>query len=262
MKNKFALITGASSGIGKAMSMLLAKQNYNVILVGRNEANLKQTQTEIIAAHNVEAIIFAADLADAAQTQALIDFTINGKFQLEILINNAGYGLWGTFEELSCAAQLEMMQVNMNSVIMLTHQLLPILKNQTQAYILNTSSATAFQPVPYLSVYAASKSFVDSFTKGLQLELKKQAPQVSVTSLLPGSTNTGFITRGGFNERIQKIADKVNMTPEAVAEIGLKAMFAKRAEIIPGASNWFGAKAVGFLPAALINKITTGIYQK
>ena len=262
MQNQYALVTGGSSGIGKAICFELAKKKYNLIIVGRNEKNLTDLQTQLQNEFKIEVAILKKDLVDLNQTKDIVAFIQQNNIPLSILVNNAGYGLWGTFQELSFTEQMEMMQVNVNSLLLLTHELLPILKQQTQAYILNTSSATAFQPVPYLSVYAAAKAFVDSFSKGLNLELKKYAPNVSVTSLLPGSTDTGFVARGGFNERIQKMADKFNMTPEAVAQAGLKAMFAKKAEVIPGFSNWIGAKAVGFMPAALINKITTGIYEK
>jgi hypothetical protein len=262
MQNNFALVTGGSSGIGKAMCIELAKKKFNLIIVGRNEKRLADLEADLKKNYAVDVIILKKDLADKNQTQEVIDYCIDKKIPLQILINNAGYGLWGVFHEMSLEEQNEMLFVNVNSLLMLTHQLLPLLKQQQQAYILNTSSATAFQPVPYLTVYAASKAFVDSFSKGLNLELKKYAPNISVTSLLPGGTDTGFIDRGGFNDKIKKLADKVNMTAESVAQIGLKAMFAKKAEIIPGAMNWWSAKAVGFTPASLINKITTGIYEK
>ncbi len=262
MQNTYALVTGGSSGIGKAMCFELAKKKYNLLVVGRNEKNLNELQQKLQAEYGIEVIVLKKDLSNAQQTQDVVNFCLEKKLPLQILINNAGYGLWGTFHEMKLNDQMEMLYVNVNSVLQLTHQLLPLLQQQSQAYILNTSSATAFQPVPYLNVYAASKAFVDSFSKGLSLELKKYAPNISITSLLPGGTDTGFIDRGGFNDKIKKIAAKVNMTPEAVAKIGLKAMFAKKAEIIPGAMNWWSAKAVGFMPAALINKITTGIYEK
>ncbi len=262
MQKEYALVTGGSSGIGKAMCFELAKKKYNLIVVGRNEKNLNELQQKLQTEFGVEVIILKKDLADAAQTQQVVDYVLQNKIPLSILINNAGYGLWGTFEELSMDEQNKMLQVNIHAVLSLTHQLLPILKAQKQAYILNVSSTTAFQPMPYLNSYGASKAFIDSFTKALQIELKKHAPNVSVTCLLPGGTDTGFIDRGGFNDKIRKMADKVNMTPKDVANIALKAMFNKKYEIIPGAINWWSAKAVGFMPASLINKITTEIYEK
>ncbi|MFM2048903.1 MAG: hypothetical protein RI955_1451 [Bacteroidota bacterium] len=262
MNKKYALVTGGSSGIGKAICFELAKLNYNLLVVGRNEKNLHELQLKLQDEYKIEVTILKKDLSDLNQTEEIINHIVAHKIQLSVLINNAGYGLWGTFEELSLDAQFKMMTVNINSVMMLTHKLLPILKSQSQSYIMNVSSTTAFQPVPYLSMYAASKSFVDSFTKGLQMELKKHAPNVSVTSLLPGTTDTGFIDVGGFNDKIKKMAKKVEMTPEAVAAIAVKGMLNKKYEIIPGAVNWWSAKAVGFMPASLINNISKGIYEK
>jgi short-subunit dehydrogenase len=262
MDKKYALVTGGSGGIGKSICIELAQRNYNLIIVGRNEKNLAELQSKLQNENKIEVTILKKDLSDANQVEEIIKHIASNKIPLSVLINNAGYGLWGTFEELSLDAQFKMLNVNINAVVTLTHKLLPILKQQSQAFIMNVSSTTAFQPVPYISMYAASKSFVDSFTKGLQIELKKYAKNISVTCLLPGTTDTGFIDVGGFNDKIRTMAKKVEMSPEAVAKIAVKGMFNKKYEVIPGAVNWWSAKAVGFIPASVINNISKGIYEK
>jgi short-subunit dehydrogenase len=262
MNKKYALVTGGSGGIGKSICVELANRNYNLIIVGRNEKNLTELQNKLQTENKIEVTILKKDLSDLKQTDEIIQHIILNKIPVSILVNNAGYGLWGTFEELELDAQFKMLNVNINSLVTLTHKLIPILKQQSQSYIMNVSSTTAFQPVPYLSMYAASKSFVDSFTKGLQIELKKYAKNISVTCLLPGTTDTGFIDVGGFNDKIKTMAKKVEMSPEAVATIAVKGMFNKKYEVIPGAVNWWSAKAVGFMPASIINNISNGIYEK
>jgi short-subunit dehydrogenase len=262
MNTKYALVTGGSSGIGKAICFELAKLNYNLLVVGRNEKNLTDLQSELQNQYKVEVTILKKDLSDLQQTNEIVNYIQSNKINLSVLVNNAGYGLWGTFAELDLDAQFKMLNVNVNSVIILTHKLLPILKQQAQSFIMNVSSTTAFQPVPYLGLYAASKSLVDSFTKSLQIELAKHATNISVSSLLPGTTDTGFIDVGGFNDKIKKMAKKVEMSPESVAKIAVKGMLNKKYEIIPGAVNWWSAKAVGFLPATIINNISKGIYEK
>ncbi|MEY2829602.1 MAG: hypothetical protein RIQ33_1460 [Bacteroidota bacterium] len=262
MNKKYALVTGGSSGIGKAICFELAKLNFNLLVVGRNEKNLNELQIELQNQYKIDVTILKKDLSDVQQTNAIVDYINANKINLSVLINNAGYGLWGTFAELDLDAQFKMLHVNVNAVIILTHKLLPLLKQQPQSYIMNVSSTTAFQPVPYLGLYAASKSLVDNFTKSLHIELVKHAPNISVSSLLPGTTDTGFIDVGGFNDKIKTMAKKVEMSPESVAKIAIKGMLQKKYEIIPGAINWWSAKAVGFLPATIINHISKGIYEK
>ena len=177
-----------------------------------------------------------------------------------MLVNNAGYGLWGRFEELALEQQQNMLRLNMHLPVELTHALLPVLRRQPQAYILNVASTAAYQAVPTLTLYAASKAFLLSFSRGLRYELRETS--VSVTCLSPGATTTDFADRAGMNADLQATANKVSMTPEQVAQAGITALLAGEAELIPGALNKVSAALTSFVPKSLTERIAAGIYEK
>jgi uncharacterized protein len=261
----YALITGASKGIGKAMAVELAKRKYNLLLVARSEDILKKLAADLAQQHEVKVDYLAIDLSAPQSAETIKNWCEAKQYAVNILINNAGYGLWGWFEKMSLAEQRNMMQLNMNSVVELSYAFLPLLRKtaeQTgkQAYLLNVSSTTAYQAVPTMSVYAATKSFVLSFTRGLRFEL--QGTPISVTCLSPGATATDFSDRAKMAESLKATAEKVNMTPEEVAQIGINAMFRGDAEVIPGFINAFSAKMTSFAPKSLVEKIAAGIYVK
>jgi short-subunit dehydrogenase len=176
------------------------------------------------------------------------------------LVNNAGYGLWGRFEQLGLAEQQNMLQLNMTLPVALTHALLPALHQAPKAYVLNVASTAAYQAVPSLTLYAASKAFLLSFSRGLRYELK--ASNVSVTCLCPGATTTSFADRAGMGAELQATASKVSMTAEAVAEAAVNGMLAGEAEIIPGVLNKVSAGLTNVVPKGIVEKIAAGIYEK
>ena len=255
----YALITGASKGIGKAMAEVLAAKGKNLLLVARSANLLGEVAEDLKKRFNVDIRVLALDLSAVDAAGEIRKWCLDQKFKINILINNAGYGLWGKFEQLTLAEQQNMMQLNVTTLVELTYHLLPILKEEKQSYILNVASTTAYQAVPCMSLYAASKAFVLSFTRGLRFELRKS--NISVTCLSPGSTTTNFIERAKM-QALEKTAEKVSMKPEDVAKIGLAGMFAKKAEIIPGMVNKISAGAASYLPKSLLEKIAAGIYEK
>jgi short-subunit dehydrogenase len=177
-----------------------------------------------------------------------------------VLVNNAGYGLWGRFEKLDLSEQLNMLQLNLTLPVQLTYALLPQLRQAPRAYVLNVASTAAYQAVPSLTVYAASKAFLLSFSRGLRYELKDT--NVSVTCLSPGATTTDFTSRAGMGTELQAVANKVSMTPTAVAAAGLQALFAGEAELIPGILNKVSAGLTSVVPKGIVEKIAAGIYEK
>lgn len=257
-KLNFALVTGASKGIGKAMAIALAKRKINLLLVARSLQELNTLQQEIEATYQVTVHCLSLDLSEPAAAQRLYEWVTASHFQVSVLINNAGYGLWGNFEELSLAEQLSMCQLNMNTITTLCHLLLPILRLNKQAYILNVSSTAAYQAVPTLAIYSATKAFVLSFTRALRFELKNSP--VSVSCLSPGPVDTGFATRAGLDP-FNKMAEKFNMQPHEVAEIAINGMFSRKSEIIPGFTNIISVFANRILPKAFIEKMAAGIYK-
>jgi len=255
----YALITGASKGIGKSLAYALAKQKVSPLLVARSENLLKELAEDIRKQHGVDAQYLSMDLSKPEAASTLKNWIAEKGFAVSILINNAGYGLWGRFDELPIQDQNNMIQLNVYSLVNLTHEILPILKQQKQSYILNISSTAAYQAVPTLSVYAASKAFVLLFSRGLKYELKNT--NVSVTCLSPGPTSTDFSNRAGMNSKIKERADKFNMDPDKVAEFALSGMYSKKAEIIPGLMNKVGARITNVAPKWLTEKFAAGLYE-
>ena len=250
--DEYAVVTGASKGIGRAISILLAKKGYKLVLIARSEAELKLLTGEI----STDALHFAIDLSEPGAAKKVADFC--NDIPVSILINNAGYGLWGNFDEVDIQQQLNMLQLNINAVVELSYYLLPKLKKQP-SYILNVASTAAYQAVPTLAVYAATKAFVLSFSRALRVELKESG--VSVSCLCPGPTDTGFAQRAGM-DALADLAEKFNMQPVEVAKLGIEGMFQQKAEIIPGFLNKLSAIGARYINKALIERITAGLYEK
>jgi short-subunit dehydrogenase len=257
---KFALITGASKGIGKAIAEELAKKKINLLLVARNEQSLKELSEYLSATYSIQAHYFSIDLTEANAASKVFNWCNQNNFQINILINNAGYGLSGAMEKYSLKEYTDMMQVNMNVPVELSYLFLPQLKQQP-SYIMNIASAAAYQSVPGLNVYAATKSFVLSFSRGLRFELRNS--DISVTVVSPGGTETGFQERADTNtKKAIKLGKMFNMQPEEVASIAVKAMFAKKSEIITGFVNKLGAFLVWLMPKSISEKSAAGIYME
>lgn len=231
---KTAFITGATSGIGFAMAKQLAEQGYQLILTGRSDDKLNQLRTQL---PNVVHTI-ACDLSKQEDITRLISELKSLDTSIDVAINNAGFGLHGYQIELGIEATKEMLQVNINAVLELSHYFAETMTAQGSGYIMNVASTGAYQPQPLMSAYAASKAFVSSFTEGLALELKDQG--VSVTVLSPGRTDTGFFSVNGQDMSSGgTFAAEKRASPEQVARLGLKAMFAGKLREIPLLENKF-----------------------
>lgn len=256
--NDYALITGASGGIGYYFALELARRKHNIILVARSEEKLKELKNLLEERYQIQCDYVAMDLSVTGAAEQLFGWCDSRKYEIDILINNAGYGLFGYFEQQEIGEIKNMMQLNMNTLMELCHQFLPMLKTKSKAYIMNVASTASYQAVPTLSVYAASKAFVVLFTRGLRYELRDTS--VSVTCLSPGATSTNFIDRARL-QAIKERADKFSMSAEAVARIGIDGMLKGKAEIIPGFVNWFSSQLTGFVPKVLTEKIAAGLYK-
>lgn len=255
----YALITGASKGIGKAIALELAAKKYNVLLVARSEDALKNLCSEIENEFNVKADFLAIDLSESNSPEEVLNWVKSKNIDLSVLVNNAGYGLSGYFEKYPLEETLNMMQLNMQALVKFTSCFLPELKKTKQSYILNVASTAAYQSVPGLSTYAATKSFVLSFSRGLHQEFK--GTNVSITCLSPGATDTDFVKRANLGEKGLKAAEKVNMTPKDVARIGLSAMFNKKPEVVAGAVNKLGTFLAWLLPKNIVEKVAMSAYK-
>ena len=256
----YALITGASKGIGKAIAEELASRKINLLLVARSGSLLQEISSDLSARFGIQADHFAIDLADPSAPARILGWMQEKEYQVHILVNNAGYGLSGPFESYTAEQHRDMMQVNMHVPVMLSALLIPEMKKQSKSYILNIASAAAYQAVPGLTSYAACKSFLLSFSRGLAFELKKT--NISVTVVSPGGTDTDFANRAQVGTKAVKAGEKLNMTAEAVAKLAVNAMFARKTETITGFINQLGTFLVWLLPKKLVETSAAGIYKK
>ena len=255
----FALITGASKGIGRSLALHLASQGFPVLLVARNKNLLEELSVEIKSTYSVPAFYFTTDLSVPGAAPEVKAWVKQNNYDLGILINNAGYAVWGRFTNIPLNDHLQMMQLNMNTIVEMCYEFIPILQEQNKAWLMNVSSTTAYQAVATLSTYMASKIFIIGFTRSLRAELKDTNLSVSVLS--PGTTSSDFINRAGMHA-LQEISDKFAMHPDEVAKIAVKGMLEGKAEIIPGFLNKFSAIMTRLVPKSLSEKIAADIYLK
>ncbi|NCI49976.1 SDR family oxidoreductase [Sediminibacterium roseum] len=256
----YALITGASKGIGKAIAAELAARKNDLLLVARSESLLKETAASLSTRFGIKADYLAVDLSAPDAVSKTMNWLKEKNYEVNMLVNNAGYGLSGDFDTYTAEEHKAMMQVNMTVPVELTSALIPELKKHPRSYILNIASSAAYQSVPGLAVYAASKSFLLSFSRALHFELRKTT--ISVTAVSPGGTDTDFANRAQVSAKAVKAGQKLNMTPEAVARIAVNAMYNGKTEIITGFVNKLGAAFAWLLPKKLTESTAAGLYKK
>ncbi len=255
---QYALITGASSGIGLALAHELASRKHNVLLVSRSADKLNAICVDLGAKFSIDAQYLVADLSSDAGVNSTLSWLKENNLGINILINNAGYGIWGAVEVLPITDIENMMHLNMHTMVKFCHALIPELKKHHQSYILNVASTAAYQAVPTLSVYAASKAFVILFTRALRWELKGSS--ISVSCLSPGTTSTGFMDRAKM-KALEARAEKFSMSADVVARIAIAGMLKEKAEIIPGFINWISVKLTYLVPKFITEKIARDLYK-
>jgi short-subunit dehydrogenase len=255
-----ALITGASSGIGKELTALFAQDGYNVVLVSRRTAVLEAMAQDLAARHGITALVLTEDLrlddapSDIYNTLAAQSVTI------DILVNNAGVGVFGEFHETDAEADLDILRVNLQAAVHLTKVFLPGMVSRRAGKILNLSSTAAFQPGPLMSVYYASKAFLFSWSEALRDELRGTG--VTVTVLCPGPTPTGFQERAGIGHlRIQRGAVLPLTSAERVARDGYRGLMAGKQYVIPGAVNSIAARAARLVSPALAARVVHALHR-
>jgi short-subunit dehydrogenase len=249
--HKTALITGASSGIGQALAHHFAQDGYQLVLAARSVAKMQALADDLQQQFKVQVIVIGADLeTDAGAVQLHADIQARG-LVLSALVNNAGYGAFGEFKDTALRSELAMMQLNMNTVVVLSKLFLPDLL-ATRGKILNTASTAAFQPGPYMAVYYATKAFVLSFSEALASELEDTG--VTVTALCPGPTASGFQGKAQLGNSAL-IKGKKLPTSKKVAALGYRAMQRGQRVYIPGFMNWAMAQSMRFTPRNLATKV-------
>ncbi len=255
----FALITGASKGIGKSIAEQLAARGFDLLLIARSAVLLDQVAKEISLTTNKNCQWLALDLAEDQAAESVFEYCNKNQFVVSVLVNNAGYGLSGRFEKYSVQEHTDMLRVNIITLTKLTRLFLPSLLKQPAAYILNISSSASYQAVPLLSAYAASKAYVLSFSRGLFQELKNTT--VSVTCICPGPTDTNFVNRANVGTKGQKAAERFNMSPQTVARIAVDSLFRRKPEVITGSLNKLSAFFAWLLPKSIVERIAMKLYD-
>jgi short-subunit dehydrogenase len=241
-----ALVTGASAGLGAEFAKLCAAGGYDVVLLARNASRLDQLAAELVKTYGVEARSLPADLADPSAPPAI--FAQLSGTPVEILINNAGFGVRGPYAETDWARESGLMQVNMVALAHLTKLFLPEMIRRRTGRILNVASTAAFVPGPYMALYYASKAFVLSFSEALANEV--QGTGVTVTVLCPGPTRTEFAQAAGIGD--SDIFHGPTMGAAEVARIGYSAMMAGKSSVIAGARNRWMIRGTRLVPRSFV----------
>lgn len=230
---EYALITGASSGIGLALAHLMASKGHNLILVARNEQALSNLKKELMQKFSVRVEVFAMDLSVLGQAEVLYQRCKMQNLVVNCLVNNAGFGDYGKFDVKKVAIYKNMLQLNVIALTELTAYFVENMKQRGAGRIMNVGSIGAFQPSPNLAAYAASKAYVMQFTEALNFELRGSG--VTVTLLSPGVTDTGFVSRANMQNAAN--AKSGLMDAQTVAKAGYEAMMAGKLNVTPGWKN-------------------------
>src|ERR1043165_9861380 len=246
---KTTLISGASSGIGESFARKLAAQGENVLLVARSEGKLASLCNELGLEHNVSAQYVALDLTEADAAAKLFAETKERKLDVEMLINNAGFGSMGDLTAQELERELKMVDLNVKALVALTYYFIRPMRERQGGTIINVASTAAFQGVPYMATYAATKAFVLSFSEALWDE--NRAHGVHVMALCPGVTETNFFEAS----KIDRPPMRTIQTPEEVVEAALRGLSRKKSVVISGWTNWLTVQAERFVPRSTVTKV-------
>jgi uncharacterized protein len=226
-----ALITGASGGIGKAFAEELAERKTNLVLVARSEEKLNQLAKKLKEKYQIQVDVIVKDLSELGATGEVFDIVKNKELTIDLLINNAGFGDYGEFAERDGERQIKMIQLNIIALVDLTHKFLPLMQQKRSGSIINVSSIAGFQPIPYISVYAASKAFILSFSQSLWAENRSYG--VRVLCVCPGPTETSFFTEAKFPPTMAAKTQKIT-SPEEVVKDALVALEKGESLVVSG----------------------------
>lgn len=248
---KYILITGASSGIGYEMAQILGKQNYNLVLVARSLDKLETIKSELENRYSISVIVIAKDLSIVENAIALHEETQTLGLQIEMLVNNAGFGLYGDFVETSLEEELKMINLNVSSLVVLTKLFAQDMVKRKSGRIMNVASLLSFIPFPYYSIYSATKTFVLAFTETIAAEL--EGTGVVVTALCPGTVETNFHTEG--MRKTNAMSANKPVSAELVAIAGVHLILNGKGKKIVGFNNWFISNLPRFTPDFIMIKI-------
>jgi len=230
----YAVVTGGTSGIGYELSKLLARDGHNLVIAARKEDELQQVSQQLIQQFGVDVITISKDLFNPEDAFALYDEIQSHNIQVDVLVNDAGHGQYGLFTDTDIRKELDIINLNISSVVILTKLFLRDMVQRGEGKILNLSSIASKAPGPWQSVYHGTKAFVQSFTEAIRSEVKDSG--VTITALLPGATDTDFFNKAGMNE--SKIVQEGKLgTAETAAKDGYEALMSGKDMVVSGFKN-------------------------
>lgn len=246
--DKTVLVTGASSGIGEAFARELARRGARLVLVARNREKLRQLSAELGNAH-----FFSEDLAAPGAPRRLFESVASRGLEIDVLVNNAGFGSHGGFTELPFASQREAIDLNVGALMELAYLFLPTIERR-RGGLINVASTAAFQPVPYMAVYGATKAFVLSFSEALWAEYRSRG--VRVLALCPGATETAFFARSGEGAALGRKA-----SAEDVVRLALRAYSVNQASVVHGVGNYLTTLSMRIVTREFAAKLTSKLMK-
>ncbi|MDP4173285.1 MAG: SDR family oxidoreductase [Bacteroidota bacterium] len=254
-----ALVTGASGGIGLEIARVLAQNRFNLVLVARRQTELNQIKDELIAKYGITVKVIAKDLSLISSCEEIYKELQEENIKIDVLVNNAGFGDYGFFDESDWNKDYRMIELNIASLTFLTKLFINEMTKRKHGRILNVSSTAAFQPGPLMAVYYASKAYVQSFSEAIANELKGKG--VTVTALCPGATVSGF-QKAASLESSRLVKGRKLPTAKEVARFGFEAMMKGKTVAIHGTLNKLLAFSVRFFPRDLVSAATRFIQEK
>lgn len=250
------LITGASSGIGEAFARRLAGLGRNVFLVARSEDKLATLCNELGRVNRIRAQYLALDISLPESPERLFDETEKRGLEVEMLINNAGFGSMGDFTKLELERELNMIDLNVKSLVELTQRFLVPMRNRKKGAIINVASTAGFQPVPFMATYAATKAFVLSFSEAVHEENRPYG--IEVLALCPGVTETNFFEAAHGHKPPARVAQ----TPDEVVDTALSALAHNKGHVVSGWSNFLMVEAQRLVPRSAVVKVAGRMMRK
>lgn len=257
MSRRTALVTGASSGIGRELALIFARTGYDLVLVARSEAALEQVAVQA-RGQGVKAHVILADLSQPAAPEEIRSSVEGAAMTVDVLVNNAGFAMFGPFIDANPKTELEMMHVNMDALTRLTRLFLPGMVERHWGRILNLSSLAGFTPGPLMAVYYATKAYVLSFSEALANELRGTG--VTVTALAPPATSSGFQRRAMMED--SRLMQGRIMDARTVAEAGYRGLMAGKTVVLPGFRTKLLAFAVRVSPRSMLTRVVRRMQER
>jgi hypothetical protein len=255
-----ALVTGASSGIGRELAIVLARNGHDLVLVARRRPELESLADELQAAYQATSHVVPADLSSGDGVAAVVAAVDAAGLEVDVLINNAGLGGHGRFTETETASDEMQLSVNVLALTRLTKAFLPGMVSRRRGRVLNLASTAAFQPGPFMAIYYATKAYVLSFSEALSEEVRGTG--VTVTALAPGAVRTAFFDVAKVDSNSRLVRSPGTLDADVVAQAGYDAMMRGRSLVIPGFANRLGMESLRIAPRRLVTRVVARLHPQ